>query len=196
VAPFSSVKASIAQIVAAPSGRVVGVKRLLGFAWQNVDRLQLRQQVVRLENPVETTEDQRVLHQWIADQRLLEEGVQTLRLEALEVVAAGFELEARNEVFFDLGNQVRRNQVLDDHVAITFHGLHAPVDLLDRRFRLRPCSRGVLLCELDLRVLLDVPNYDASHGAKSLQQPTESVNGTRGLLDLRLTHGRVIRVAV
>ena len=71
------------------------VERLPLLAGQDVDHLQLREEIVRLEDAVDETEHDGMLDERIARERLAEHVVETLRREALEVVPRVRRAQAR-----------------------------------------------------------------------------------------------------
>lgn len=144
---------------------VVVVQRLRRLAGQDVDRLELRQQVVGLEDAIEEPEDERVLDQRVAREGLLDHPVETPGGEGLEVVASRRVREARRDVGPDLLDFGVGQKPFDHGEAVALDARQQRVEPCRVDRGLRPGGRAVGAGEVRLAVVANVLDDDLLHDA-------------------------------
>jgi hypothetical protein len=115
------------------------MEELGSLARVDVDDLQLGQQVVGQEQPVQQSQYPRMVHEPVAGAGLAEHAVDALRAFALERVPAGPVQQGRDGRAYPLAF-LRADQVLQDDVTVALEGGEIGVD--DRGVRGGPDARG------------------------------------------------------
>src|SRR5688500_9126153 len=106
---------------------VVMVKQLAGLAGQDLDHLELREQVVGQEQPVQEREYSRVIDQAVEQSCLSDQAVRALREVPLEVVPAQWP-EQSVELVLDGVKLIGRNELGQHHEAVLGQICEIPID--------------------------------------------------------------------